>query len=152
MKAIDNISRKSDSDYEPVFTVTDYYDGPRRGIANYLGNPHFYECEFDHDQDEYTDRYLLTPVSNETLQLAMEAWEIWKRWESAFHTGWTDISSHPAMPEDRPRHEALKRILDERLVTDKSNAMLCTAEFQVYGSQDLPRGVIRPLRVKWSEL
>jgi hypothetical protein len=33
--------------YECVFTVTDYYDGPRKGIANYNGRPHFYECVFD---------------------------------------------------------------------------------------------------------
>ncbi len=29
--------------YEQVFTVLDYYDGPRSGIANYNGAPHFYE-------------------------------------------------------------------------------------------------------------
>ena len=30
--------------YKEVFTVTDYYDGPRKGIANFKGLPHFYEC------------------------------------------------------------------------------------------------------------
>jgi hypothetical protein len=30
--------------YERVFAVTDYHDGPRKGIANYQGEPHFYEC------------------------------------------------------------------------------------------------------------
>jgi hypothetical protein len=28
-------------DFEEVFTVTDYYDGPRKGIANVRGKPHF---------------------------------------------------------------------------------------------------------------
>ena len=28
---------------EIVFTVTDYYDGPLNGIANFQSKPHFYE-------------------------------------------------------------------------------------------------------------
>ena len=33
--------------FEEVFTVTEYYDGPRQGIANFTGKPHFYDCIFD---------------------------------------------------------------------------------------------------------
>jgi hypothetical protein len=32
-------------EYEHVFTVTDYYDGPRKGIANFLGKPHLADEE-----------------------------------------------------------------------------------------------------------
>ena len=32
--------------YEEVFTVMDYYDGPRKGVANFRGQPHFYDCIF----------------------------------------------------------------------------------------------------------
>ena len=43
--------------YEEVFTVTDYYDGPRQGIANFKGKPHFYDCIFDEARQDYSDRY-----------------------------------------------------------------------------------------------
>lgn len=29
--------------YERFYTVLDYYDGPRKGIADFQGKPHLYE-------------------------------------------------------------------------------------------------------------
>jgi hypothetical protein len=43
--------------FEEVFTVTDYYDGPRQGIANYLGSPHFYDCIFSDQKQDFTSAY-----------------------------------------------------------------------------------------------
>jgi len=34
-------------EYERVYTMTDYYDGPRKGIADFEGRPHLYEAEWD---------------------------------------------------------------------------------------------------------
>jgi hypothetical protein len=58
--------------YERVYTVIDYYDGPRKGIADYRGKPHFYECIFDESKNDYTDSFLLAPVDPQSFQLAME--------------------------------------------------------------------------------
>jgi hypothetical protein len=33
-----------------VYTVNDYYDGPRPGIADYQGRPHAYESQFNESQ------------------------------------------------------------------------------------------------------
>ena len=62
--------------FEAVFTVRVYYDGPRSGIANYQGKPHFYDCIFDEAKDDYSDEYWLTPIDSATFELAMEDWEI----------------------------------------------------------------------------
>jgi hypothetical protein len=43
--------------YEIVFTVTDYYDGSRGGIANFRGKPHLYKCVFDQTANDYSDTY-----------------------------------------------------------------------------------------------
>jgi hypothetical protein len=99
--------------YECVHTVDDYYDGPRRGIADYEGNPHLYECIFDESKDDYSNQFLVMPLDPETFQLAMEDWTIWKRWEVAFHAGQTDLSTHPALPSDRERHNELREILQK---------------------------------------
>jgi hypothetical protein len=48
----------------------------------------------------------------------MEDWDIWQRWESAFHSGKTDHSTHPALPNEAERHSELKRILDGYLATE----------------------------------
>jgi hypothetical protein len=136
--------------YEQVFTVTDYYDGPREGIANYRGQPHFYECIFNEAKDDYLELFRLTPLGTEVFQLAMEDWNIWRRWEIAFHAGQTDISTHPALPHEANRHAELKRILDRSLVTDPERAILRVGRFEALGESNLPKGVIRHLQVEWT--
>jgi hypothetical protein len=137
--------------YEAVFTVTDYYDGPRKGVANFRGQPHFYDCIFDDAKDEYSDLYRLTPLSQSIFELAKEDWAIWKRWEAAFHSGKATVESHPALPQDRARHEQIRAILDSVLTT---NAAVCVTQhgsFERFGSGEYPKGVIRPLQVRWTD-
>jgi len=58
--------------WERVFTVNDYYDGPRRGVADFGGKPHIYESQFSDAEDPYTDRFLLMEIEAELFQLALE--------------------------------------------------------------------------------
>ena len=133
---------------ETVFTVNDYYDGPLKGIANFQGKPHFYECIFDSASDDYSDMYRLTPIDEPTFRLAMEDWEIWCRWEVAFHTGKAKSESHPALPQDAVRHEELKHILD-RALQSSPKAIIQTGKFSVLGESKMPRGA-RKLQMKWA--
>ena len=103
------------SGHEYVFTVTDYYDGPRKGVANLGGAPHFYECILDETKNDYTEVFYLTPLDSQSRQLATEDWEIWRRWESAFHKSDADIGTHPALLHEAIRHAELKVILDKVL-------------------------------------
>jgi hypothetical protein len=135
--------------YERVFTVTDYYDGPRQGVANFNGEPHFYDCVFSDLNDGYSNLYRLTPISTEVFDLAMEDWEIWKRWEHAFYQGITTQETHPALPTDRARHEEIKARLERELTSDLNSCIVRTASFAVVGNPQLQKGVIRPLQVRW---
>jgi hypothetical protein len=146
---MDNVKLKLG--YELVFTVTDYYDGPRKGIANYQGRPHLYECIFDKTADDYSESFLLTALDLKSFQLAMEDWEIWRRWEDAFHSGKANKSSHPALPHEAKRHAELKQILDKSLVTDPQKAVTRIGQFDALRKSNLPRGIVRPLQVKWTE-
>jgi len=103
---------------ETVYTVTDYYDGPRAGIANFQGQPHSYQALWDDDEDDWSDLFLLAPIDTETLQWALEDWDIWTRWQQAFHSGQTTIATHPALPEDHDRHKELITLLQSRLYND----------------------------------
>jgi hypothetical protein len=137
--------------FEEVFTVTDYYDGSRQGIASLNGHPHYYECVFSDTANDYINLYQLTPVDQDLFLLAMEDWAIWKRWEEAFHTGKADLESHPALPENRERHLCLKSILDERLRINPDSSLMRSAAFSNASSSQPPAGILVEMVVRWSE-
>ena len=137
--------------YEEVFTVMDYYDGPREGVANFRDQPHFYDCIFDEGNDEYSDLYHLTPLSQRIFELAKEDWAIWKKWESAFHSGKASVESHPALPQDRARHREIRAILDSSLTTNAAVCVTQRGSFERLGSGEYPKGVMRRLQVIWTD-
>lgn len=138
------------SEFERVHTMTDYYDGPRAGIADYDRQPHLYASIFEEDSGGYTDVFRLSPVAQDLFALALEDWQIWLRWETAFHQGQTSRDTHPALPEDRDRHAELDAILKERLVIDDSNYFTAYGDFRVRDDSVSSGRGLRQLEVKWS--
>ncbi|MBL8900336.1 MAG: hypothetical protein JNM84_22075 [Planctomycetes bacterium] len=141
--------------FEIVHTVTDYYDGPRAGIAELEGGPHFYQAVWavdgDDDDDPNAGTYLLTPIDRETLALALEDGEIWARWVEAFERGEAEIASHPALPADRERHDELQKLLGDRLRIDPANVVRRRAEFRRRaGAPARCLHGARVLEVRWS--
>ncbi len=142
-------SAQRKSGFEEVFTVTDYYDGPRGGIANFNGEPHFYECVFG--GEDYSNLYRLTPVSQELFLLALEDWAIWKRWEGAFYAGEVSHDSHPALPAERERHLQIKSLLDEQLKIDEGRCIIRAGVFANAGAEPPAKGILVELVVRWTE-
>jgi hypothetical protein len=64
------------------------------------------------------------------MAAVMEDWEIWLRWNSAFKRGDASIETHPALPQDRKRHEALKIAIGDRLRVDRAHAKYLKARFE----------------------
>ena len=56
--------------WERVHTVNDFYDGPRLGVADYLGKPHIYQSEFSEAEDDYNDRFWLMPIEQKLFAFA----------------------------------------------------------------------------------
>jgi hypothetical protein len=137
------MSAERERPFERVYTMTDYYDGPRGGIADLDGRPHLYSSPFEFWKDEYEDLYELRPVDGDTLALALEDWEIWLRWEEAFHAGRTAPDAHPALPADRARHDELAPLLAARLAALPRPSIRARGEFR-------PSGRGRWLEVRWS--
>src|SRR5215212_8422745 len=106
--------------FETVHTVSDFYDGPRGGIADYNGQPHIYKALCYHGAD--AEIFWLQPIDDETFRLAMESWAIWCRWELAFHRSETTQETHPALPRDRGRHNELEALLEAKLQIDPTRA------------------------------
>lgn len=141
--------------FERVYTVTDYYDGPRGGVADFMGEPHRYRSVYldsaTWDPDE--DRFELQPISRETLDLALEDWAIWRRWEDAFHAKQTDERTHPALSEDRARHEVIEAALARAFSENAAGRFVVRGEFRVADRPpDTPKGVLSMMEVRWSEV
>lgn len=134
--------------YERVYTMTDYYDGPRRGIADFDGRPHLYTSHFEDMLDGYSDSFELQPIDDATLQLALESWAIWLRWDDAFHAGEVTLDTHPALPADRARHDELDPVLEATFAALPRGVVYATASFRPSeGHTDGGRG--RHMQVQW---
>ena len=134
--------------YDKVYTVTDYYDGPRAGVGDFNGQPHYYECIFDESLG-FTEVFLLKPIDSETFRLALEDWGIWERWNAAREEGKVGLDTHPALPEDRERHNEISAILQGRLRADPETHMKPGAEFEATEPKRKGQSIAK-LQVKWS--
>ena len=130
------------SAYEIVYTITDWYDGARGGVADFNGKPHYYECQFDDATDYYSAIYFLQPLDRETFLLALEDWQIWLRWDAAFKQRQATIETHPALPADRERHNELSRLLTDRLVIGAGH-IKATGDFK-HGEPTLVKWTVVP--------
>ena len=140
---------REESDFETVYTVTDYYDGPRGGVADFQGSPHVHEWLFD-EAVGYLRVFQLSRIDDETFRLALEDWAICRRWERAFHAGLMTQETHPALPEDRPRHEQLSTVLAGRLGIDPDRAVLAKGDFQPRpAAEPQISGIMAELAVRW---
>lgn len=96
---------------ERVYTVIDYYDGPRQGSADFEGRPHAYHCIRDSRGYDWTDHFRLKLLTQEQFEAVLVDWQIWLRWRKAFDSGLATIASHPALPEDTAEHDRLKDVV-----------------------------------------
>lgn len=99
--------------WEPVHTVDNFWDRPRSGVADFGGAPHFYDCIFDDDADDWTDRYVLGPLPSTAFATVMEHWALLERWRNALDRGDVTVKSAPVFPEDRSLYTQLRAEIDE---------------------------------------
>jgi hypothetical protein len=130
--------------WDKVYTVNNYYDGPELGIAEYRGKPHIYEKQFDTEADDQMDRFLLSEIEPALLALVLEDWEIWLRWDAAYRQGQVTVKTHPALPEERPRHDELARLIGSRLKPDREHGIVRWAQFRAVDKQTEVRWLNSP--------
>jgi hypothetical protein len=116
--------------WERVHTISDYYDGPRLGVADIEGVPHIFQSSFDTVLNDFPDFYLVSPIDSDLFTLVLEDWAIWLRWFVARGRGETSDDTHPALPKDRARHEAIEQLIGERLAVDPKNNRRLIANFR----------------------
>jgi hypothetical protein len=139
--------------FERVHTVWEYFDGPRTGLADYCGRPHYFVCNFDSGADGYSDSFTLAHVDDETFALALKEWAIWREWETAFHAGTATQDSHPGFKGNNPTYDAYKAELKKRLANTSRLPSPLRAIFRaISGNETMPQGMMRPLEVSWQDV
>ena len=84
---------------ERIHGILGYYDGILDGVADFQGKPHAFVVEGDTDAE--APRYRLKPLSADEFALFEEYWEMWRRWEDAFHRGEVSATPPAVLPTDR---------------------------------------------------
>jgi hypothetical protein len=105
--------------FERVLEIWDIYDGPRTGIAEFNGIPHYFECIFDESAGDYSNFFRLSPVSEEFLQYAARKWAIFRSWEARFHRGLVSLETHPGHGKLDPEYDRLRAWLDTEVSHSK---------------------------------
>jgi len=134
-----------DRTLDTVYTIEDWYDGPREGAANFRGVPHRYRSVYLDTPawNPEEDRFELTPISMEILIAMREAHELWRRWDDARREGTVPEMSDDAprvLPEDQVRYSALRAEIDAALA-GLVPTILARGAFQY-----------RPDRVQWTSV
>ncbi len=130
--------------FERVHTIWDYYDGPREGLADFCGRPHYYKNSWDKAADDWSTLYELAPVDSETLQLALEQWAIWVAWNEKFRAGHVAEESHPGHGGKIPRYDELEVILEARIPDLGSNSVTVEANFDTIAGEIVVEWVLPP--------
>lgn len=113
---------------EKVYVENDWYDGPRKGIADFNGVPHRFVAHFD-ELKGYEDTFSLFPISNEELELEVEQWKIYVEWNKEYEAGKVGVESHPGHGGLIQRWDELEKLLKQKREFIPPNATLAKAEF-----------------------
>ncbi len=120
--------------HDIVYTVEDWYDGPRDGYADYRQKPHFYRSlHFDNDvynPDE--DRFELTPVSGQVVQWALVQHTLWQKWDKAYRAG--TLPEEPdesirILAEDLPRYHELCTLIEKDRQENAASSFVVRGQF-----------------------
>jgi hypothetical protein len=107
----------------------DWYDGPRSGVADYDGRPHYFESQWADIDHIDKDWFKLSPISQEVFELELERERLWRKYAEASTIGIVGPEHHPFLPADRPRGEELLQLLKKALTIGEEQHLIGRAEF-----------------------
>ena len=138
-----------DFGFERVYVESEWYDGPRSGIADIHGAPHRFLSNFDEADDEYLSTYMVFPIDAETLALEQEQWSMFVHWNRLYESGKADVKSHPAHGGIDGRWDEIETLLAHRRAIPPS-ARQAKAEFQRLESSERYTEAGPDYRLRWT--
>ncbi|MET9888104.1 hypothetical protein ABZZ20_34280 [Streptomyces sp. NPDC006430] len=93
--------------FERVYVELEWYSGPRAGLADVDGRPHYFQ---GYDWGE-ADEYSVWPASNAAVELEREQWAIFARWNELHEAGTVGPETHPGQGGIDARYDELALLL-----------------------------------------
>lgn len=139
----------ADDEFEAVHVELDWYDGPRAGLADVDGVPHYFRAVHGYaGPGEPDDGYLVWPADPQALNRERAQWTIFVEWNSRYENGTADVDSHPGQGGVDTRYDELTKLLDPHR-SPPGNARRLRAEWR-YSRSSSRYGVHGPgYRVSW---
>jgi hypothetical protein len=98
--------------FERVHVELDWYDGPRSGLADVDGIPHYFQAVHDYlHPGEPDDEYFVWPASDTAMALEHEQWGIFVDWNTRYEAGAATVDSHPGHGGINARYDELTSLL-----------------------------------------
>lgn len=93
--------------FRRAYAELERYDGPRAGLADVDGSPHYFQgLDYDHAEE-----HLVWPASEETAALEREQWAIFAEWNQRYEAGEAGAESHPGHGGIDARYDELTGLL-----------------------------------------
>ncbi|MFA1550529.1 hypothetical protein [Actinomadura chokoriensis] len=108
--------------FERVHVELDWYDGPRVGVADIDGKPHYFKghhYERAHEDDEY----LVWPASSAGLEWELEQSAIYIRWNERCQAGLVGPETHPGFGGNARYDELDSLLAPHRRAPDDARRM-----------------------------
>ncbi|MAG93055.1 MAG: hypothetical protein CMJ48_04830 [Planctomycetaceae bacterium] len=137
--------------FERVFSMWDYYDGPRAGVANFNGQAHHFQCEWDDARDNYADVFVLRPVTDAFLEINEKRDQIYEQWQEELSAGAVSSETHPVAMGQNPRFAVLTTFLDAAVRDGKICSRVRAAFRAAPEHEQLSIGGVRKIEVEWTE-
>ncbi len=102
------MQREQTEEFQSVYFIIDWWDGPKSGFADFNSSIHYFERLFDSDKEEWSNSYLLRPVSTEVYALQIESYQIFLDWVNEKDSK----SPHPLTDHENKRYHEIKRLLE----------------------------------------
>ncbi|MGW7611109.1 hypothetical protein ACWGKW_28355 [Streptomyces sp. NPDC054766] len=96
--------------FERAHVELEWYDGPRAGLADIGGKPHYFQS-YDYALADEADEYSVWPASEAAVKWEREQWAIFARWDQRYLAGTVALESHPGEGGVDARYDELVLLL-----------------------------------------
>lgn len=96
--------------FERAYVELEWYDGPRKGLADIDGVPPYFEGR-DYDRADEADEYVVWPASEAAAAMEREQWAIFAKWNRRREAGTVESGSHPGSGAVDARYDELDVLL-----------------------------------------
>jgi hypothetical protein len=96
--------------FDHVRIELEWWDGPRRGLVDVDGAPHYFQCH-DVDFSVARDEFFVWQVDETMVALEREQWTNFVAWNIAYEAGVAGIERHPGHGGIDPRYDELTALL-----------------------------------------